>query len=378
MSEPFEAIQPELTPVDLLRPPQEPIVFPNILRSDRRWQQLPPGDIVYINAAQPDQLPENVTMLDQQGHPIQRHGHNWERPIFEPSRVPAVVIHTGTRTPDKSYEDVIEEATKKLTRRVHRDKLRGIVEQNLGFVVVVEDKGDDTHVGWRQEQLTRHGLVKDKEGDEKVVIVTDNNVITLGRIEKKVGAVSITKSPRAGFYAKDANARIDRIEASGLQVNRSALNRDAESSTFPPRTIENLRDLNGVTITDPLTGCSVERDLKGLTTFHHVCENPDEHRIELPKNPEQVKQLLLKTYKEGGLRKQIELEECCGDCGRHLKVEYYPSTWPKPTETIELLKRRKVCDSKLHRGMPGSITIGKPETIGRLAWRKNDNSNPTP
>jgi hypothetical protein len=370
MSEPFEATQPELTPFDLLRPPQEPIVFPNFLRGDRRWQQLPPGDIVYINATKPDELPERVTMLDQQGHPIKRHGHNWERPIEEPSRVPAVVIHTGKRTPEQSYEDVIEEATKKLTRRVHRDTVGGIVEQNLGFVVIVEDKGEDTRVGWRQEQLTRHGLVKDKEGDEKVVIVTDNNIITLGRIEKKVGTVNIAKSPKAGYHARSASDRIKRMKSAGLIVDSSELTKDAEASSFPPRTIDNLKDLNGVTITDPLSGCSFERDLRGLTTFHHVCENPEEHKIELPKNPEQVKQVLLNTYREGGLRQQIELEECCGDCGQHLKLEYYPSDWVKPGETIQLLKRRKVCDSKLHRGMPGSIIIGKPETIGRLSWHK--------
>lgn len=133
----------QLSPDDLLRPPQEPIIFPNILRADRRWQQLPPGDVVYINATQPDSLPSTVTMLDQEGHPIQKHGHNWERPFQEPSRVPAVVIHTGARTIEEAYDEVVGKATRMLTRRLTRDPIKGVIEQNLGFVVIVEEKKND-------------------------------------------------------------------------------------------------------------------------------------------------------------------------------------------------------------------------------------------
>lgn len=369
MSEPFEATQPELTPSDLLRPPQEPIVFPNILRTDRRWQQLPPGEIVYIDANKPDTLPTTITMLNQQGHPVKEHGHNRERPFSEPQRVPAVVIHTGPRTPEQAYDLVIEEATEKLTRRTLRDNLKRIKEQHLGFVVIVEDKGKDTTIGWRQAQLTKHGLVKDKDGDEKVVIETENSIVTLGRIEKLKGPVDLSKSQRAA----NANARITYMRGRGIGVDATRLNRDAEASHFPPRTIENLDDLNGIRITDPLTGCSIERDSKGITTPRHVCENPQEHEIQIPKSPEQIKRFLIETYEKGGLRKGIELEECCGDCGKHLKNEYYPYDWYKDEgkPAIKLLKRRKVCDSRLHRGMPGVITIGNPVTIGALHQTNN-------
>lgn len=293
MSEPFEATQPELTPFDLLRPPQEPIVFPNILREDRRWQQLPPGEIVYMNTTQPDVLPATVTMLDQQGHPVQEHGHNRERPFSDPQRTPAVVIHTGPRNPDEAYDMVVGKATRMLTRHLTRDHLKRIIEQNLGFVVIVEDKieGGDNRVGWRKKQLTNHGLVKDQEGEEEVVIETKDKIITLGRIKKA----------------------------------------------------HNVPDF--------------------IKTQDEPAENPH------PPSPEEIKRELIQKYKKGEL-KTVELEECCGDCGQHLKYEYYPNNWVKPGETIQLLKRRKVCDSKLHRGMPGSITIGKPETIGRLAWNK--------
>ena len=296
MSEPFEAAQPELTPSDLLRPPQEPIVFPNILRNDRRWQQLPHGEIVYMNANQPDTLPTTVTMLDQQGHPVQENGHNRERAIDEPQRTPAVVIHTGPRSLEAPYDEIVAKATRMLTRHLTRDHLKRIVEQNLGFLVIVEDKieGGDNRVGWRKKQLTNHGLVKDEEGEEEVVIETDDKIITLGRIKKEQNVPDFIKT------------------------------RDSEPTEIPQ-----------------------------------------------PKSPDQIKKELISQYKRGELR-AVELEECCGDCGRHLKYEYYPNIWIKGDETIELLKRRKVCDSKLHRGMPGSITIGKPETIGRLGWHKNN------
>ncbi len=81
MSEPFEASEP-VNPPDLLLSPQEPIVFPNLLLGDRRWQQLPPGNVVYMDASKIDpekpdnHLPRTVVMLDQQGHPVQLHGHN--------------------------------------------------------------------------------------------------------------------------------------------------------------------------------------------------------------------------------------------------------------------------------------------------------------
>lgn len=294
MTELADAGQDNLSPSDLLRPPQEPIVFPNILRSDRRWQQLPPGDIVYISASQPDVLPDRVTMLDQQGHPIQRHGSNWERPFQEPSRVPAVVIHTGPRSIEGAYDEVVGKAMRMLTRRLSRDPIKGVIEQNLGFLVIVEEKkeGGDSRVGWRKKQLKNHGLVEDHEGDEHVVIELEDKIITLGRIRK------------AHFVP-------DFIKTTDVQTED----------------------------------------------------------IAHPQSPEDIKRETLAKFKSGEL-KTVQLEECCGDCGRHLKYEYYSSNWVKPGETIELLKRRKVCDSKLHRGMPGSITIGKPVTVGRLSYHK--------
>ena len=93
-----------------------------------------------MNANQPDTLPTTVTMLDQQGHPVQENGHNRERAIDEPQRTPAVVIHTGPRSLEAPYDEIVAKATRMLTRHLTRDHLKRIVEQNLGFLVIVEDK----------------------------------------------------------------------------------------------------------------------------------------------------------------------------------------------------------------------------------------------
>ncbi len=256
-----------------------------------------------------------------------------------------------------------------LTRKLFRDHLRRIQEQNLGFVVIVEDRIEkgDTLVTWRKEQLTQHGLVKDKEGDEEIVIVTDDKIITLGRIEKKHGPTDLSWSARA----QTANRRIQMAGNTGLSVDSTRLTAETKASPFAPRTLANLEDLNGVTITDGL--CTVTRGLRGETTTVHKCDNPDEHKFQIPQTPGQIKRLLIDTYNKGGLRNRIELEESCGDCGKHLKWEYYPNDWyiEEENRTVKLLKRRRVCDSRLHRGMPGTITIGNPETIGSLGSFKN-------
>lgn len=367
MTEVIDAPQ-ALTAADLLRPPQEMIVFPNSLLQDSRWLQLPPGNVVYIDAKDPNTIPQSVTMLDKKGHPVQSHGHNLVKDFSAPQRVPAAIVHTGPRTPEESYNQVIAEATQMLTRKNRRDSLGRITEQYLGFVVVVEDKkdGGDNRKGWREDQFSNLGAVKGRGENEQIVIETDNQILSFGRVKKVHGRTDMSK----GYQYQQAQESLNKAEGQGLQVNRGDLKLDAQASPFVPRTKENLSDLNGIRITDPLTGCTVERTTRGITISHHVCENPEEHDIPLPQTKVDVKRLLIDQYKKGGLKK-IELDQSCGDCGQHLKYEYYPNNWIKKDETIQLLKRRTVCDSKLHRGMPGTITIGEPTTIGLLSSHKN-------
>lgn len=184
MTEVAELSHQALTPADLLKPPHGLIVFPEIIKSDPRWQQLPPGNIVYINASSPDTVPESVLMLDQDGDPEYTHGHIWERPITEPQRTPAVVIHTGPRTPENSYDEVIAIARTMTTRKTDTDD-NGNKKHHQGYVIIVEDKvkGGDKGKEWKRLQLTNLNLVA--EDGEELVVETEDHFITFGRVEKE-------------------------------------------------------------------------------------------------------------------------------------------------------------------------------------------------
>lgn len=181
MTEVADAPQQILSPADLLKPPQGLIVFPEIIKSDPRWHQLPPGNIVYINAASPDVVPESVLMLDQNGNPEYQHGHIWERPITEPQRVPAVVIHTGPRTSSDSYDEIIGIARSITTKRDEIDS-NGAKQHHQGYVVIIEDKikDGDKVKEWRKLQLTNLNLVA--EDGQELTIETDQHLITFGRV----------------------------------------------------------------------------------------------------------------------------------------------------------------------------------------------------
>jgi len=184
MTEVAELSHQALSSTDLLKPPHGLIVFPEIIKSDPRWQQLPPGNIVYTNATSSEVVPDTVLMLDQDGNPEYMHGHIWERSITEPQRTPAVVIHTGPRTPENSYDELIAIARTMTTRTTETDS-DGVKHHHQGYVIIVEDrvKDGDKVKEWRKLQLTNLNLVA--EDGQEVVVETDDHFITFGRVEKE-------------------------------------------------------------------------------------------------------------------------------------------------------------------------------------------------
>lgn len=294
MTEAVETGQLTLPSFDIIRPPHDPIVFPDFLKTDRRWLQLPPGNIVYAEAKSSDKLPDTVKMLDQQGNPVFENGHEWERPFDEPSRVPAVVLHTGPRTPKNSYDRIIAEARLITTRERERDSMGKIKAFHQGFVVIVEDKikGGDTNKEWREQQLTNLDLVKDVDGPELTVIETDEYFITFGRVAKE-------------HYVPD---------------------------------------------------------------FIKDRYKPQEERIKTPQQLlDEKNRALTKEFKKEGKLAEVELSDCCGDCGQHYKYVYFQENWVKKKENVivELLKGKKVCNSGRHRNIR-EIIIGTTDKIGYL------------
>lgn len=303
---------------DILRSPQIPVEFPNGIRTTRLWQQLPPGQIAYLDTRLD---PHTVHFLDQEGHPVMVHGVEKTEDIRkkEKAKNPAVVIHTPPRTPENSFGEYLDPVVERLTRKTTRDHLKRIIEQSMGVLVIVEDVGDDVRIGWREDQLRSLGLVVDKERGERIVFQSGNKLVTMGRIVKKRGPVDLRSGEKSRFMVDPMITHTkERLEGNANTVDTSGISREADASDMPPRTFENLRDGNNIKITSP-EGCVLEIDRKGIQTPHHVCENPQEHRFEAIKPVEVPKKQLPMPGQT------IISDDLCGKggCEHHLEEKYY-------------------------------------------------------
>ena len=337
---------------ELLGPPQEPLL-PFMLLASTFWLQLPPGNIAYIDAPDPFTIPNTVLMLDQKGIPVKLKGHKWERPFDEPQRVPAYVVQTPAREHDGSYDELLQTIRTKITRN----------EAHTGVLAVVEPKGTNPLKGWRKEELIKAGFVS----TDVQVIDAKDKWITVGRIDKMRKSQDHTSS----FEYRTANARLSAAKQTGLTIDQTNLDADAKSTRNVAKTEANLRDLNGIIITDGI--CSYQTSIRGLVQEIHKCDNPSEHHFEIPQTQEQINKLLINQYKAGKL-KDIELEASCGDCGEHYVNRFRPSEFEdtKSGNIVSLLWEQKGCTGIKHRGR-GFIPVGKSRKVGFLESKKIEN-----
>lgn len=337
---------------ELLGPPQEPLL-PFMLLASNFWLQLPPGNIAYIDTPDPSTIPDTVLMLDQKGIPVKHKGHTWKRPFDEPQMVPAYVVHTPAREQDGLYDELLQTLRTKITRS----------EDHTGVLAVVEPKGTNPLKGWRKEELIKAGFVS----TDVQVIDANDKWITVGRVQKMHKPQNRTTSSEY----RATNARLNTARKAGLSVDQTNLENDAKSTRNVARTETNLRNLNGIIITDGV--CSYQTSIRGLIHEIHKCDNPSEHHFEIPQSQAQIDKLLINQFKTGKL-KDIELEPSCGDCGEHYVNRYSPSTFDdtKSGNRVSLLWEQQGCNGTKHR-RGGFVPVGQSRKVGFLGSRKIEN-----
>lgn len=231
-------------PEDLVLRRQVPMVIPREIRELSLAGQLPSGEIAYYDAAEPDtlRLVDPLTFK-----PIMRLGVEKRISIGEArKKFPAVILHVSCRTPENSYEEIIRGFTELLRRTSEKEE--GIItQQNLGVIFIVEEKGEDQRLGWRQEQLKNTGLVVDRTRGGSV-IVAENYIISFARRPMQRGPVDLTKGPRSGNMVGPFIQEIEDLALQqGFTADTSRLRGEASVTGNPPRTIASLRDGSSVT-----------------------------------------------------------------------------------------------------------------------------------
>ena len=325
---------------DLTLQAQIPITIPEELRNLRLADQLPGGNVAYIDALEPDTLrlidPATWKTITRKGVDLRLGVEaNGGR------KFSGIIFHTPSRTQEESYEGEIAKLAPLLTRTSKQTE--GIItEQNLGTLFVVEDRGADELVGWREEQLRRNGLMVDRQKGEKAVVVTANSIISQGRRKKQHSAVDLTKGRISGNMFNHFTDAIERgAEAQGLSADTKRLQREARATKFPPKTLNNLREGGNTDY--------VGSDDSGNATFLSISRSGEEtgssdkegFRVKL--QPETVDVGKLIDEKKGFERSDLE---CV--CGNHPR-DYFTA---RPGRVRTFLFKSTVCNEPHPNGYP--------------------------
>jgi hypothetical protein len=161
-----------------------PMVIPEEIKNLELTGQIPTGEVAYFDITNP-----NLRLVDRKTwSPVL---HDGKEKVVDPNHLPktfaAIILHTPPRTPENSYEEEIHKLSNLLRRSSKKDDNKGTIQQNLGVLFIVEDKGEDTRIGWRQDALAIKGvkgLVVDTS-HEGSVIVTDSHIISFARLQKQ-------------------------------------------------------------------------------------------------------------------------------------------------------------------------------------------------
>jgi len=289
---------------------QTPMVIPKEIKNLELSGQLPKGDIAYIDVSEPD----TIRLVDQETwHPITKGGIE-KRANFEHAqkRFAAIILHTPSRTPENSYTENIHQVSNLLKIHVSKDGSGATTGQDLGTLFIVEDKGKDTGIGWRQKQLTQEGLVVNP-GHNKSVITTDKYVITCARRRKKRLIVDLGKGVRSRNMVPPFIDSIQRrAEQHGLTADSKALEREWHATKNVRRTLSNIRDGNNVTF-------------EGMDDDGHPIHSITEKGVTTVYNEEGLRNL---TDRQEHTRKPPKVEHKLGDrvvrndlvcdaCGNH-------------------------------------------------------------
>jgi hypothetical protein len=340
---PFSPEAPEL-----FLKPQVPMAIPKEIKDLALSKQLPPGNVGYIDILEPD----SIRLISQQDwRPVSPRGID-KRLSVEGNKgreFPAIILHTPSRTPDNSYDEEIARLAELLRRTSSREE-GIIIQQRLGTLFVVEDRGEDERVGWRENQMRNHGLVVQKEKGERSVRVSSDYVISQGRRHKQRSAVDLTKGRISGNMFDHFTDQIEESAAEqGLIADTSNLKREAKATRFVPRTLDNLREGGNVTY--------VGQGESGATTFERTKKGTDlvtPNREQAPNfqraKKEEPKEV---SHKPGD---DVVLDVSCGECGQHYHDVYKQEIGDKRF----ILRKDTVCN--------GPHEDGYPKYRGRNIW----------
>jgi hypothetical protein len=308
---------------------QYPMVIPEALRNLELAHQLPSGDISYFDVAEPDnfRLVNRETWQGILKKGIERRIRKEE--AFK-HRFAAIILHTPARTSDAPYEKEIKELSRFIRRT--SEKENGItVEQNLGMLFVVEEKGKDQNVGWRQAQLTRSGLVVEKTHGGSVV-VTDLHVISFGRRQKQRPVVDLTRGRISKNIVEPFLAKVEKdADIQGLTADTSKLRESLQATNNIPRALSDLKDANRVTFTD-----------RGGETLERSENKGDVPITQRGREIGKDEKSRTKQHMSGD---KVVSDRMCGDCGEHLVDLYYQ----RRGKVRYLLFRKTVCEGTQHK-----------------------------
>ena len=319
------------------------MAIPKEIRDLRLSGQLPTGNIAYLDTKEPDTL----RLLDQTTwKPVKKMGVEIR---LDPNRIarrfPAVIVHVPSRSPDNSFDEIISRLSKFLKRTSQRED-RIVTLQNLGALFVVEDKGQDLKIGWRQTQLTRAGLVVDRTQGGSVVVNGDY-IISFARRPKQRSPIDLTKGERSQYMVEPFIQEIEAAaERQGFTANTSRLRQAAKATRNPRQTIGDLRygmDVDYETANNDGKRILVHRSesTETVTPNREALQELTRRQVQEKKSSKPQLQ-----HKAGDI---VRLESRCGDCGGEFQKEYYE----KPGKVRTLLFSRIICPN--HPGGPATI-----------------------
>jgi len=333
---------------------QFPMVIPKEIKELKLANQIPGGDIAYFDSQEPDQL----RLVDQvTWKPSLKKGREIRESLSKATRrFAAIIVHVPARTPDNSYLETIIKLSELLRRT--SEKIDGImIHQNMGALFIIEDKGEDARIGWRQKELSKADLVVDKTRDNSVMVKEDC-IISWGRRQKQHSAIDLTKGTNSKFLLERLIHEIGNVaDRMGVEVDTSRLLQDAMASKNPVQTIANYRDQMNIDmkITDPDGKEIFVRRLKTTQAVSSDRGLPQEVMIKPEQNQKQFHPQETE-HKPGDI---ITLEEKCGQCGNNFQREYYRRQGRKRW----LLFRKDYCHGSHADGYP---VEGREVYIGHL------------
>ena len=299
--------------------PQFPMVIPEEIRGLELAGQLPEGEIAYYDANEPD-----ILRLVDRGtfRPVTKKEVEvrFNLPNFDkaPRKLAAVILNVPPRTPENAFDETIRRFCALLKRTSKREE--GIItEQHLGAIFIVEGRGEDQRVGWRQEQLRRAELVVNRRSKGSV-IVSGDRIISFARRPMQRSPIDLTKGPRSGNMVGPFIQEIeDSAQRQGFTADTSRLREKARRTLNPPVTFHDLRyggETDYVGIDDDGREVRVKREggVEFVTPSREALEEIAERTK--PANGTGRPEM----HKPGDI---VPTEIKCGECGGHFQEEYY-------------------------------------------------------